>query len=72
MAIMASNAALDAVDLGLAGSAVLVRSVTEVDESRSVAEARRAPPAPELVDCSCEEAYILSSIQRCNASHMDC
>ena len=53
IAIMASKGWWEEVvvdeDLGLAGSEDLVRSVTEVEERRSVAEAMRAP-VPEEVD----------------------
>ena len=59
---MASKGAVDAVEagcLGAAGVEVEVRSVTEVEERRSVAEARRAPPVEEKEDWTWEEAYIL-------------
>lgn len=62
MAIMASKGALDEeedVGLAFADSTDLVRSVTEVEERRSVAEASRAPPLLEALDWICEEAYML-------------
>ena len=61
MAIIASKGALLAVlaaGLGFAASADFVRSVTEVEERRSVALAMREP-ALEDVDWSWEEAYML-------------
>ena len=53
MAIIASKGAVEAVEagfLGAAGVEVEVRSVTEVEERRSVAEARRPPPDAEKED----------------------
>jgi hypothetical protein len=70
MAIIASNGAFEVEeveDLGFAGSAAWVRSVTEVEERRSVAEARRAPPVLDALDWICEEAYMLHMfISYCN------
>jgi hypothetical protein len=65
IAIIASKGAAEAVETGFFGAAgvdVDVRSVTEVEERRSVAEARRAPPVAEKEDCTWEEAYILFKI----------
>lgn len=60
MAIMASNGAVEPEGLAeAAGVSVLVRSVTEVEERRSVAEARRAPPVDEAEDWIWEAAYML-------------
>lgn len=60
--MIASKGAVEAVEagfLGAAGEDVAVKSVTEVEERRSVAEARSPPPVAEEDDWTCEEAYIL-------------
>lgn len=65
MAIIASKGAVEAVEAGFLGAAgvdVDVRSVTEVEERRSVAEARSPPPVAEKEDWTWEEAYILHDI----------
>jgi hypothetical protein len=65
IAIIASKGVVEAVEAGFLGAAgvdVDVRSVTEVEERRSVAEARRAPPVAEKEDWTWEEAYILFEI----------
>jgi hypothetical protein len=62
IAIMASKGAVLAVEdfeLPTDVEAGLVRSVIEVEERRSVADARRAPPVEDDEDWICEDAYIL-------------
>jgi hypothetical protein len=65
IAMIASNGAVLAVeDFGFPADVVVgfVRSVIEVEERRSVADAKRAPPVEEDEDWICEEAYILQTI----------
>lgn len=78
MATMASKGALEDSSLGGREAGLeddedggFVRSVIEVEERRSVAEATM-PLMPELVDCSCDDVYMLSSSSssalRCHAN----